>query len=316
MSRSFFGPEKDIANDSDFYKFLFSESTFFNLDEVEYAVLFTATILENFDNLDKDLKTGLLELVKSESLSSAFLKGDPLWADRPSEVAIDQALSVIKTQYLPSIRAKLAFLEIFASCLIPEAVSQIIAICPKYFESQLVHQWLRLKQWEYRYSDNSDLSDRAKTDMNLVFNTFKGDKRKIRERTYLYWQCKGKYETLNKIIEAVRSSETPKVAEMFLGMTESHNVPKHYYDRIKNGPTSPAELTLEIMVEQKDIDSPKAFREFQSHTKKLTDRHPAAASDRYAQYFLDFQYKYLESFYKTNIWQILETLPMDVPTEN
>lgn len=247
-------------------------------------------------------------MVKEINLSEAFARSDLKILEREPKQVVASALANLKLKHLPIIRAKLAFLEVFSSCLIPEAVAHLVSICPKYLGTELIQRWLLKCQWEYRNAEDEAITSEAKRCLDLVFSSFKGDRRKNKTRIYDYWRCSYRYDSLNKLINALREKDLGVEFKKLGIIGVQYNIPIAFEDRITCSATSPAELALEIMTAQRDIYSPKAFRDFQSHTSKLRERHPELTSDPFVQNFLDYQFKHLESFNKTDIWSVLETL--------
>lgn len=297
------GFDEDPAFFNDFFK-----SSFFNLDEVELALLFASTTLRNLKNYSDSERQPIHQAIMIALSNEAHEKQNFKLVEQTPEEYASSKLQYYCINFLPKIRAKLACLELFASLLVPNSISKLISICPKYLGSRQTQQWLYYNQVQYRFSHNDKEVETASQEIEKFFKAFRGDKRKFKDRDYKYWNCTFRYDYLLEVIKKIRAIPEKLSADKIEIILDMYEIPKNMKDLVLQGPTTPANLALEIMIDQKLIHNEKSFREFQSYTSGLKERHPELITDKLFVSYLDYQFNHTKSFAETDIWLVLEDL--------
>lgn len=281
---------------------------FVQIDEVDIAVLYATTICSTIDSLSESDRSEVYRTASAAILSEKISLDDKEMYMESPQFYIQNKLTKYMEDYLPKIRAKFACLELLACWHQKDAIARLVSICPKYIGSQVFQQWVLYQQWTYRHSSNQEESQNASNNLNEVFKCIKGDRRKSRSRIYKYWKCSRRYQSLNDLIVAIRANHPGLAKKDIKTVLYLYNVPENLFDLVIDGADSPSNVALDVMVEQKDVFSHKAYKDFQSYISGLTKMHRDVVSDPFVFSFFDSPSEYPRSVAQTDIWAIFKSM--------
>ena len=245
-------------------------------DEYNEAILFVTSLLKDIerkpysivyelDHMSKVLSTGVSK--------EEYIKNNKEHLDMTRENLKQYRVRLINKE-VKKMRAILAFKEIAAMINPDEMVPHLIKITPKYLSSNLIQSWIR----KYRYLSHfgSDEEKRiADKKLKELFNAIKGDKHSSKKRNYSYWRLSLIYDDLSGYISGFRKQKRERKLdkEFFEMYCEFRKINDIHRNCILNSNGAVHNLALEIMTDQELIDSPKAYKDFQSCVSKLQERH-------------------------------------------
>lgn len=287
-------------------------------DEYNEAILFVISFLKNIETKPYSFICEVDHMSKVLSTSNGiskeeYIKNNKEYLDITRRNLKQHRVRLINTE-VKKMRAVLAFKEIVAMINPDKMVPHLIKITPKYLSSDLTQKWIR----QFRYFSHFG-SDKEKTvaDKKLkeLFNAIKGDKRGSQKRNYSYWKLSLIYYDLSGYIVGFRKQKKEgkldkELFEIYCKLQKINNIHKNC---ILNSNEAAHNLALEIMINQKLIPSPKAYKDIQPHVSKLQKKHFNGNILGIARElipvivdFLDVPKKHPDVLFKANIMDSLE----------
>ena len=247
-------------------------------DEYNEVILFVTSLLKNIETesynfiYDLDHISKIFSEVEGVS-KEEYIKNNKKYLDTVRQNLKRYRVRLINTE-VKKMRAILAFKEIVAMIKPDEMIPHLVKITPKYLSSNLKQRWIRKYRY-YSHFGNDKEKRNADSKLKELFNAIKGDKRSSRKRKYSYWRLSLIYADLSGYILHFRKQEKKGRLdkEFFKMYCESRKIDDTNKNRILNLKGAAHNLAMEIMEDQNLIDSPKAYKDFQSHVNKLQERH-------------------------------------------
>ena len=204
-------------------------------------------------------------------------------------------------------RAKVAFQEIVTRIAPNIMVPFMVSTSPRYLKCDFVQRWINWHQHQLKAKDKH-IRNKSRRCLAALAKAVQGDSRSNRPRKYRHWRLQIKYEDLASWIEEFRQRQKEKKfdKQYFELFCKIRKIPEQYQTLILDSKKSPKELALEIMVEQGDIEDPKAFKDIQPKISKLRTKHQGIEINLVIEDFLDLPTQFPQAIQKDAYISVLE----------
>ena len=248
------------------------------LDEYERTLLFLTNLLIYADSLPLDWVIDLqpecsVGYTSNKSKLKEQLQQDPVALGKYRET-LKRYGDCFLGREIKKIRAKIAMQEIVCALAPNSLVPVLVSLSTSYLGCEFVQVWLRKNQEQYLIGSKEE-KEKAKENFSVLFKALKGDKRKIRSRTYEYWRLCWYFEDVSSQIRKFRLAKKRGDfdAASFRLFCEFKKIPKSLLRLVLDDNYAVKDLALEIMTDKKMIENPKAFRDFQPLVNRLQKKH-------------------------------------------
>lgn len=287
---------------------LWTQTELDDLDYTELFICFLPTIIDHQNS----------KFLMSMDPSPAFSRtkyGDQY--DEFIKRAVRKSADSVMRFALPRVRAKLAVKEII--CLITSdsaKIAELIRISPRYLACTVTTD-LIARSRSGQLSSNANVRNKSTATLERISQSIAGPTKR-QPRRYGYWKVDYYYTEILECVKIINTmNEVNQRKEYIRAVDLTWGLPEGYPELLLNKFTSPAELTLGILVAKGMITDASTYRNvIRPHVKKLKEKYPSIrACDYLVEHLLDTPTKEPDQFSKFDLWKQLESFQFDLSDE-